>query len=642
MHHYESISKSYVPTNFQMAQPSSHHHLQSITQRLQSITSNINPDVNRTDANSTPPTYNLRSTSSSPNRYSCDATHPQYQPRETEVEVEELYYKYNVLPKNITPSTEIFHQQRHNIRGRQIPLQPQRKERSLSLSKKKEPIEGSRIDDSTNVDDDHQHEVHNYVIDTKTKTLKVYPPPKSLSSVEDQDYNCNDDNSCPMSSTTSSSYVSSLSVDESIYYFSNLAPMVQNPPPVLIICHHSSKIRRGGDEKVFASAQAPHHQKFHQKKSPVRTSSHRIGGNAPNQLMSPSLCKPRESSSENIAQKENYARDMVGSRRGMLKNVSANDLDIKDVVVQRYLEPHTQGSDGRSMDTSCAPSYHRRGISNSTRISIYSRIQQNKQIHSTVPYDYTDFHNSSKINKGSTIKPAKKIASQRTSMSRPPLSTLSLPAILHTRSKSTSAIIPPNKILSQYGNHKRNHSNLAPNQGIEKGSNSITSAGYGSMHQSSIVVNGRVVNSITCRRRSSDTVSFMLGGSGGTRGDGQILHQDFVYKAAIRGVIADLKYSKSIDSKLTNAPNSLESFKNTLNSSQTILVDDTAMRSSGITDSSTNGIVSTSSGVTNERIRRRRRKFLVGTMVPAPLRAMKIVLKKKSDYGFERSMGYLT
>jgi len=633
MHHYESTSESYM------------QHLQSITQRRQSFTSNISSDVNRTDTNSTSPTDNLRSASSSLNRYSSDATHPQYQSPEKDVEEEDLYYECNAPSKNDTPSTKKFHQRRNNSRGRQIPLQPQRKERSLSLSKKRKPIKGSRIDDGTNVDDDHQHKLHNYVIDKKTETQRVCPPPKSLSSVEDQDYNCNDDNSCPMSSNTSSSYVSSLSADESICYFSNLAPMVQNPLPILIICHHSSKIRRGGEEKVFASAQAPHHQKFHEKKSPLRTSSHRIGGGVLNQLMSPCTCKPRESSAENIAQKENYARDMVGSRRGKLKNVSANDLDIKKVVLQRHLQHYSQGSDGRSMDKNCAPSYHRRGISNSTQIPSYSRIQQNKQMHSTVSYDCKNCRNSNKINNNYTIKPARKITSQHTSMSRPPLSTLRLPAIWHTRSKSTSAIMPPNKSLSQYGNHKRNddHSNLAPDQGIEKGSSSITNASYGSMHQSSIVVNGRVVKGITCRKRSSDTVSLMLGGSGGTRGDGQILHQDFVYKAAIRGVLADLKHSKSIDSKLTNTTNSLESFKNTLNRSQTILVDATAMRSSGITDSSTNGILSTSSGVTNERTRRRRRmRFLVGTMVPAPLRAMKAVLKKKSDYSFERSMGHLT
>ena len=105
-------------------------------------------------------------------------------------------------------------------------------------------------------------------------------------------------------------------VDESYDYFSNLEPVVYKPPHIIILCHHSLEIRQRGEEEVCISVRALCHQQFHENESPSQTSSCKIGGGAPNQVMSSCIREPTKPSPEKITQKENHTRGMVRSRRG--------------------------------------------------------------------------------------------------------------------------------------------------------------------------------------------------------------------------------------------------------------------------------------------------------------------------------------
>jgi len=588
------------------------NHIQTRIQRQQILTGNINLDANHADTDTVYMTDNICLPSSSSSRYSSNATYPQYQL--CGKEEEELYHKYNALSKNFTSSAQTCPQQHYISRGRKLQLQPklqvQRDQKSLSLPRRSKPNEDSGVDDGSNVDDDHQRQLHNRGMYTKTRTSILHPPPKSTSCEENQDDYYSNASIRSISSHNKFSCVSSLSANDSYYYISNLVPVVQNPPPVLIICYHRREICRGGAEEAGASVQAPHQHQPYENESAIQTLSSKISGSAPHQVASPGPRKLRKSSPDSTVKKKNYGRDTVRNRRGKLESVSAKVLSGKQ---QHY--PWDQ-----NYSLPCL----RRAVSTSTRISSYASVQRHEQMYATVPCD------NKNCGKDCSIIPP------RTTVSRHAISRLK-------RRKSTSAVLPSNTSspVTQCRNHRRCHSDRA----IGGLSNSITSASYGSMHQSSIIVNGRAINDI--KRRPSENVSLMLGGSRGTGGEDHNYRQDFVYKAAIRGVLADLEHSKSFDTQLTDTLSSIESLKHTLNRSQTTLIDDAAMRSSGIIDSSTTDIVSTSSGKTIQRNRRRRnrrsmRKFIVGKIVPAPLRTMKAVLTKKRTYHLKRSVGFLT
>mmetsp|Transcript_24594 Transcript_24594/g.29019 ORF Transcript_24594/g.29019 Transcript_24594/m.29019 type:complete len:531 (+) Transcript_24594:135-1727(+) len=422
----------------------------------------------------------------------------------------------------------------------------------------------------------------------------------------------------PTSPDTLSSCMSDLSDDESHFYFSDLPSVVKNSPPVHPMNSDSYQHQHSHNQ---LEAERPVEYNLggniavHEDESPTQRSPFRRGDSIPHQLTFNSSKIPRTVSTESTLERGNHLRVSIHN---------VEDLDNEDQVAPRHSKLHSQGNGGRPLDTNIPYPYHHRTVSTTMK---RTQGQPRTRRH----YRGNSF--SSKNSTVNTYTPGtnnsyrrKKNMSRHSSFSHLPVRTHDPPALLR-KSKSIVSMTNTSMSLSQYGSYNRNsHHSFAHGLSIDGGSNSITSASYDSIHQSSIVVNGRVVNNIKHRRRYSDTVS--LGRSGDIGDNERNLpivgnNSSTLYKAAAMEKLAELEPSISNESTLMNTPSLLDSSKVSLNDSQENL------------------------GKENRRKKRRRSvkdelRYLVGKIVPSPLKGMRTVLTRKKSCDLERSSGCLT
>jgi len=508
-----------------------------------------------------------------------------------------------------------------------------------------------------------EHQLQNRVIITKTWTPTTNPCPQLPISLHDENCLDNDNDNRSSSPNDAATYVSSLSADESHTYFSDIASVVQIPTPIRMsnsdVSHcHSLEMHQIGEEHVGTNDHSPYNHPYGEH----HRSLDRNEG-VPHHLTFTSPIKPRTFSAASTVERRNYPMDATQSQEWVLQKSDGND---EQLMVPRNSQHLSQGCDVRSLELNRPPPYTQRTNSTtsspcSKQISGRSRIRQRNHVQSALLRDGSNDSGintkSSRINSGTTSSHPniKKLTPRlRSSRRLRTLDVLPLPPV-YVRSTSTSAVSRTSTSLcsSQYGSCKRNkqYSNTAYDQSIGEGSNSITSASYGSVHQSSIIVNGRVLKNVKHRRTSSDSACLILGGSGDDHNQHIKKHnRNSIYEAAIMGKLSGLKVTTALESQSITAQSSLESFPSILKHHLPGSVDDATMRSCGITDSSTNGITSASSGTTARGKRRRMKrrsmkdelKYLVGKIVPSPLRGLKGALTRQKSVDLERSKGCLT
>lgn len=596
---------------YQQSQSLSQSHRKPCIRKQQPSIDNNETDASHDDIG-TSMTENPPSSSSTPSR-KCKT-------KEISGKEKELLHNYASPVENSTQLEERCPQQRQRDRAQPCLLRlptPEPIRRSISLPQRK------KLSNDDNGVNDLTDQLQNCVIFARTMKPIVHRNLQPSSSIEDY-CDQSDEYNCPISPNATSSCVSSLSADESQYYFSDLASVIK-PPSSLVtrnsnVHRHHLEIQRIGEEKTGEIDLVQHHHQYCRNESPSHTLSSRRDC-VPDQLAFTSL-------NTLSADRENSAEVAVQSRREKLQIHSAEDLDSREAALQRHSQHYRKGSDTRSLEPKRPPPYSQRAISSSTTPNIR--------------YDSCNsrgFTNQNHTTMAKQRYQGKKLMSRKGSFTQP--STLDKPALMHQR--SGSSITNTTMSSSQYGRHSRS---------IWGGENSTASASNDSLNESSITVNGMVVNRIKHRRIRSENNIPLTGGVGGMVDDHNHVaghNSNSIYEAAILRKASGLEISTSLDSQVANA-SSFESPRSNLSHSFTLMDDATSRstsRSCGVTESSMNGITSTSSGTTTQRKRRRRRakdefKYFVGKLVPGPVKVMKAVLTKKKTYDLERSSGCLT
>jgi len=361
-------------------------------------------------------------------------------------------------------------------------LQPQRNRRPLSLIQRTKSIEGNKAHDSSNTNDDQQHQLRNRIIVIRTKTPIVHYPSHYSSSADEQTCRYNNDNSHPTSPNDTSSCISSLSVDDSHDYFVDLSNLVHISAPARTIYnnpnHHYHRrhdlepvIHQIGEEKVGESVTTPHNHRFCKSKSPLRTLPSRRGENVDHQLTNRALRRPNIFSPESSVGEKIYTTGAAQSGGGELEN--------------RYSQHNPQGS-VRSLDQNCLPAYLQKAISSTTvtnkRNIRHPRKRRNKRIHSPARYDNTYFGTKNRIY--NSIKNYSTTTKNRHKMKKVlprSESVLSLPTM--SASTSFTTFSSTSMFLLQYGGHRQHtcYGNHVRNQSIGGRSNSTIRTNYGTI-----------------------------------------------------------------------------------------------------------------------------------------------------------------
>jgi len=405
-----------------------------------------------------------------------------------------------------------------------------------------------------------EHPLHNCVITAQTWTPTTHHRPQSPLSVGDGNCQHNDDSHLPSSGA---SCVSSLSVDDSHAYFSDIPSVAQHLPPIQIMDsdvheRHNLEMHQIGEEHVGTNDHSPYSDQYNEHDLPMNRDD-----GVPHHLTFMSPPKPRTYSAASTVERRNYPVDAAQSRERISQKTDGNDSNREEVRVPTHLQHLPQGSNMKSLELNQPPPYTQQIISTSSTpcakpITGYSRIQQRNYVHSTVARDSSnDNSNSNK----SIMKKFSSLTNHHQKKKRMPRcrSSTRLPILdalppNHVRSTSISAASLTSTSLSssQYGSHKRNkhYSNPAYDRSVGGGSNSIASASYGSIHQSSIIVNGKVRNDVKHRRTGSDTSCIIRGGSRGTGDDIIKYGRNSIYEAAIMGKLSDWKSLQPLNHNL--------------------------------------------------------------------------------------------
>jgi len=315
-------------------------HQRCVQRQQPSIANNSSAHVNYADTDTTPITDNPYSPFTSSNRHSNYAIPPRYQHKE-----EEKIHGY-VKPSENSTHSALRQRQYQNSRRRRLLLKPQsyRKKRSISLPQRIKLIDVNRVDNGSNINKGQSHQLNNPVTVVRTRTPIVHPPPLMRTSVEDQLCHSNDENSHPTIPNDASPCVSSLPVDESSYYSSDLTFILQNPYPNLHNNNsdhpHHLELHKLGETKVGEIIPSPHDDLFHQNIFPVRTSSRRGDGDTPHGHTFASLRIPSTFSTKSTAKKRYCARDVVQCRSTELENTNEKEVVVRQHKRIRSTLPH--------------------------------------------------------------------------------------------------------------------------------------------------------------------------------------------------------------------------------------------------------------------------------------------------------------